>query len=106
MSDADVAARVDVATDVLGHPHYMAGYSEELMDEHLPVREGTHYTVLASTLWGDYFVPTVVEWAHGAVDSFADRGRSLRHRERARRVVQEDVAFPEERKNATSFAGP
>ena len=52
-----------------------------------PVREGVHYTVLASTMWGDYHQPTVVRWEHGPTDSFQDLEESLANRAAAIEAV-------------------
>ncbi len=65
MNKEETQHRVGNAKEVLGHPHYMHGFSEEVMSEKLPCREGEHYKVLASTDWGGYFVPTVVKWNNG-----------------------------------------
>lgn len=81
---SDTGERVRTSRDVLGYVTHKTGTPQE---SELPVQEGTHYTVLASTLWGDYHVPTVVRWTHGATDSFTDRAESLENREQARQEV-------------------
>jgi hypothetical protein len=68
-----VGRRIDVSYDVLGHPYH----------REKPVEEGVHYTTLAYTDWGDTFVPTVVKWNHGAVDSFTDPAKSMENQRKA-----------------------
>ncbi|MFH2111232.1 MAG: hypothetical protein ABIJ47_08250 [Candidatus Bathyarchaeota archaeon] len=72
---AEVGRRIDVSYDVLGHPYHRIK----------PVGEGKHYETLAYTDWCDTFVPTVVKWNHGAVDSFTDPAKS---RENQRQALQ------------------
>lgn len=69
----EVGKRVNVSYDVLGHPYHRTK----------PVEEGKHYTVLAYTDWADTFVPTVIQWNHGEVDSFTNPGKSLLNQSRA-----------------------
>ncbi|MFH2109627.1 MAG: hypothetical protein ABIJ47_00040 [Candidatus Bathyarchaeota archaeon] len=71
----EVSKRIDISYDVLGHPYHISK----------PVEEGKHYETLAYTDWGDTFVPTVVKWNHGAVDSFTDPAKS---RENQRQALQ------------------
>lgn len=70
-----VSDRINVSYDVLGHPYH----------REKPVEEGKHYETLAYTDWGDTFVPTVIKWNHGAVDSFSDLRKS---RENQRKAIQ------------------
>lgn len=73
--------RVQNSREVLGYAAHKRGTPQE---DELPVQEGSHYTVLAHTDWGDYFVPTIAEWAHGETDSFESLEASLENRKRAR----------------------
>ena len=68
-----VGKRIDVAYDAIGHPQQATR----------PVEEGKHYETLAYTDWADTFVPTVVKWNHGAIDSFTDARKSRENRDRA-----------------------
>lgn len=77
---SETAERVRNSRKVLGHVAHKRGTP---MEDELPVHEGEHYTVLAHTLWADYHVPTVVEWVHGATDSFTDLQESLDNQHRA-----------------------
>ncbi|MFH2111684.1 MAG: hypothetical protein ABIJ47_10555 [Candidatus Bathyarchaeota archaeon] len=70
-----VGKRIDVSYDVIGHPQ----------QRDKPVEEGKHYKTLAYTDWADTFVPTVIQWNHGAVDSFTDPAKS---RENQRKALQ------------------
>jgi len=70
---SDINERVSTSYDVLGHPQQTSK----------PVEEGKHYTVLAYTDWADSFIPTVVKWSHGEVDSFTDPAKSRENRNRA-----------------------
>lgn len=94
VTDTETGRRVKVSKTVIGHPHNI-GHAKsntegaEQAREKLPVIEGTHYEVLAHTTWADYFVPTIIKWAHGATDNFTDREKSLENRERAKEYVDE-----------------
>ena len=69
----DVGERINVSYDVLGHPQQASR----------PVEESKHYTVLAYTDWADTMVPTVIQWNHGAVDSFTDPRKSQENQRKA-----------------------
>ena len=68
-----VGKRIDVSYDVLGHPYHRVK----------PVEEAKHYETLAYTDWGDTFVPTVIKWNHGEVDSFTDLRKSRENQAKA-----------------------
>lgn len=87
---SNTATRVRNANDVLGHQQYRAGPDEwtEKHSDKLPVEEGVHFTTLAYTDWGDLLIPTVVEWAHGELDTFNDKSESLKNREKAKEAVE------------------
>lgn len=94
-SDTDTADRVSVSKRILGHAHTITWANSDMdgadtAAAKLPVQEGTHYEVLASTLWGDYHVPTVIKWNHGEVDDLADYQQSYCWRARAKRKVREN----------------
>jgi len=100
-----VGKRIDVSYDVLGHPYH----------ESRPVEEGRHYKVLAYTDWADTFVPTVVQWNHGEVDSFTDPARSrvnqqkavnLERRRHLRKAVTEMKRAAKEEKEKHGKPGP
>jgi len=77
----DLADRVSLAKRLGMHPH-IGGDAEFAR-----LQEGTHYDVVAYTDWADYFVPTVVQWAHrDEVDQLTDREASV---EAAREALQE-----------------
>lgn len=92
MSSTDTQQRQSNAVQVLGHPHNITGYNagHEAATEALDVYEGVHYDVLASSMYADYFLPTVVHWNLGEdseehVDSFGD----LESSEEMKRQAQE-----------------
>lgn len=94
MSETDkTRLRVKNSKAVLGSPHDITWANSdtdgaEEAKERLPVVEGEHYTVLASTMWGDYHVPTIVKWAHGETDTFTNKEKSLEHREKAKEAAE------------------
>lgn len=70
---SDISERVSTSYDILGHPQQASK----------PVEEGRHYKVLAYTDWADSFIPTVIEWNHGEVDSFTDPEKSRQNQAKA-----------------------
>jgi hypothetical protein len=83
MTDTPISERIEASHAALGHPH---NDCEEFRHK-LPVTEGTHYDVLAYTIWADYFTATVVEWHIGSctdvTDSFSDTERSMAYQNAA-----------------------
>ena len=70
---SEISKRVSTSYDIVGHPQQALK----------PVEEGRHYTVLAYTDWADSFIPTVIKWNHGEVDSFTDREKSRQSQQKA-----------------------
>lgn len=84
-AETDTSTRVSNSVEVIGHAHNLTWANSSMEGaeeaaERLPVREGVHYDVLASTMWGDYHQPTVVRWADGTTDSFTDLEESKANR--------------------------
>jgi hypothetical protein len=78
---SELADRVSLARRLGMHPHDTGDAEFERL------QEGTHYDVVAYTDWADYFVPTVVQWAHSNhVDQLTDPERSVAA---AREALQE-----------------
>ena len=75
---SEISESVSTSYDIVGHPQQASK----------PVEEGKHYTVLAYTNWADSFIPTVIKWNHGEVDSFTDPEKS---RQSQRRALQEEL---------------
>lgn len=73
--------RIDTARGLGLHPMYKG------FEDYRDLEEGTHYEVLAYTDWADVFVPTVVKWSNGKVDSLTDRKQSITNAEEALRKV-------------------
>jgi len=93
----ELRRRVQVSKEAIGHPHNI-GLANSSMEgseearEKLPVVEGIHYEVLASSMWADYHTPTVVRWVHGPTDDFTDKRESMENQERALEYVEENDA--------------
>ena len=69
---SDIADRIDVSYEVLGHVgHHAKGEYPE---------EGKHYETLAYTDWCDEFQPTLIKWANGVLDDFTLREASLHNK--------------------------
>lgn len=88
MSDDETAERVSVSKQVLGHPHN----HHESVSTTPPAVEGEHFKVHASTIWGDYFVPTTVTWENGEYDRFTDLETSLENRRESKQLAEEQEA--------------
>jgi len=65
--------RITNLRDVLGNVPYGSSNA----------KQGIHYKELASSLWADEYLPTVIEWNHGAVDDFTDRDKSFENYKKA-----------------------
>ena len=76
-AEVSMAGRVHTAKENGMHPQVSSD-----------VEEGTHYKVLAYTDWADQFIPTVVEWANGELDSFIDPAVSRNNRREAIQQVE------------------
>lgn len=59
--------RITNLRDVLGDVPYRSS----------EVKQGKHYSEVASSLWADEYLPTVIQWNHGAIDDFKDRNKSF-----------------------------
>lgn len=91
----ELRRRVKNSKKAIGHPHNIGmansdGPNAEQARSQLPVLEGTHYEVLAYSMWADYHTPTVVKWAHGETDDFTNRRESMENQERALEYVEGD----------------
>ena len=64
-----VGDRVHLSREVLGSHYYRTRHFEE----------GKDFSTLAFTDWADDFVPTVIKWEHGAVDSFDNKVKTLKN---------------------------
>lgn len=81
----EIEQRVTNSKDVLGHPHN----SHPSVPETPPAIEGEHYEVVAFTDWGDYLIPTIVEWENGETDQFTDLEQSQANREASKELVDD-----------------